>query len=141
MKKVSNILFLVGAIVSLVLFVSFLIIGLTMIITGNSPEFIESLADEIRDGEIVVNVSGQTAYEKAQSVAFMSVMGGVGLLVLSVLNVVNAYFSFVARKAPTDNMFVINIVTSLLCLVLFNGIAAFIETVSSKEVITIKSDE
>lgn len=108
MRKASRILLLIGAIISIVLVVTFLILGIVFGVLG-SPAAVDAVRAGIKDGSIVVE--GVTDIETAIQVYQSSMLSAAAtFFVLFALNIANAVLSFIARVKKTKALYILSIV-------------------------------
>jgi len=108
MRKASRILLLIGAIISIVLVVTFLILGIVFGVLG-SPAMVDAIRAGIKDGSIVVE--GVTDIETAIQVYQSSMLSSAAtFFVLFGLNIACAVLSFIARKKQTKALYILSIV-------------------------------
>lgn len=113
MRKASDIILLVGAIVSIVCAVTFLIIGIVFAMLGQLPT--EEIIQAINEGKYTTDVPG-TPEQKALAVKSVLTGTGVFFLIVGVMSIVNAVLGFVARAKHSLGLYVANIVFGVLSL-------------------------
>lgn len=108
MRKASRITLLIGAIISIVLVVTFLVLGIVFGVLG-SPAAVDAVRAGIKDGSIVVE--GVTDIETAIQVYQSSMLSAAAtFFVLFALNIANAVLSFIARVKKTKALYILSIV-------------------------------
>lgn len=108
MRKASRITLLIGAIISIVLVVTFLILGIVFGVLG-SPAAVDAIRAGIKDGSIVVE--GVTDIETAIQVYQSSMLSSAAIFfVLFGLNIANTVLSFIARVKQTKALYILSIV-------------------------------
>ena len=113
MKKAANILFLVGAILSIVCAVGYLVSAiLCLVFAGNEAMIAEIINKVVESGGQLP--PGFTAEELAQFICAYSIGCAVGLFLLTACAAVNAVFSFKARNTDNKAMFILAIVFGVL---------------------------
>lgn len=113
MRKASDIILLVGAIISIVCVLVFLIIGIIMTLAGQLST--EEIIKAMNEGKYTTDVPG-TPEEKAAAIKAILTGTGIFFLVVAVLGVVNAVLGFVARVKKSTPLYVANIVFGVLSL-------------------------
>ena len=111
MRKASEIILLVGAIVSIVAAVVYATIGGVFAALGALPT--EEVVKAIQDGTWRTDVPG-TVEQQAEAIKLIFTGLGVMFLVFGVLCVPNAVFGFMARTRKTQALYVCNIVFGVL---------------------------
>ena len=111
MRKASNIILLVGAIISIVTALIFLIMGIVFTLAGQLPT--EEVIKGLSDGTYTTTISG-TPEEQALAIKAVSTGLGVFFLLATVFNIVNTVLAFVARSKKSTGLYVANIVFGVL---------------------------
>ena len=115
MRKASQILLLIGAIISIVVTVIFLVLAGFFMISGTSAEAKQIIAEGIRNGSITVNVPGAvTEAEKVEAVQATYVVLGVMFIFFALFGIVNTVLAFISRSKKSTGLFVCNIVFGFL---------------------------
>ena len=122
MKKAANILFLVGAIVSIVAAVTALSTAIVFLVLGSSASLRDAIIASIESGQSSTDAASPEA--AAQIVQLTFTCTGAMLLVPAVCAVPSAIFAFKARNTDNHAFFVLNIVFGLLSGVEVNVVGA-----------------
>ena len=123
MRVAERVLFLVGAIVSIVSAVGYAIGSILFFVASGGPVK-DFIIENIQNGNIVNN-TGLTAEELAEIMQSMSVVFGVICVFLVVFAILNSIFAFKARKNNQSKaLLVLNIVFGVLSYVLVNIVGA-----------------
>ena len=109
MRKASRILLLIGAIISIVLVVTFLILGIVFAYLG-SPAAVDAIREGIRNGEIVVEGSLKDIELAIQVYQSSMLTSAATFFVLFGLNIANTVLSFIARVKQTKALYILSIV-------------------------------
>ena len=109
MRKASRILLLIGAIISIVLVVTFLILGIVFAYLG-SPAAVDAIREGIRNGSIVVEGSSSDIELAIQVYQSSMLSSAVTFFVLFALNIANTVLSFIARVKKTKALYILSIV-------------------------------
>lgn len=109
MRKASRILLLIGAIISIVLVVTFLILGIVFAYLG-SPAAVDAIREGIRNGSIVVEGSSSDIELAIQVYQSSMLSSAVTFFVLFALNIANTVLSFIARVKQTKALYILSIV-------------------------------
>ena len=119
MRKASKVLFLVGAILSIVSAVYYLVFGIIFVVIPNTDAFADFLAEAQKNGT--------TLPEGGEDVVRGVFIGlGVCFLLLTVFGGINSFFGFKAFKQakPSRALNVLNIVFGVLASVFVNLVGA-----------------
>ena len=136
MKRAANILFLVGAILSIVMGVSMLIAAVTCIVLGSVPAFRDALMDIIQR---YAPEQAAADIEAGLQIAQITMIAcGVVYLIVAAFAVPSAYFAFKARNSDNRTYFILNIVFGVLACVEVNVVGAIFalikgDTVENKQ--------
>ena len=136
MKRAANILFLVGAILSIVMGVSMLIAAVTCIVLGSVPAFRDALVDLIQR---YTPEQAAADIEAGLQIAQITMIAcGVVYLIVAAFAVPSAYFAFKARNSDNRTYFILNIVFGVLACVEVNVVGAIFalikgDTVENKQ--------
>jgi len=122
MRKASNIIFLVSAIVSIVAVISLLITSFVFL-AFTTPEAKEEIIKALQDGRMTTSVPG-TINEQADAIQAIFKTFGIVFLFASAFGVANTVICFVARKKHTTAILVLSIVFGVLSFVEINIVAS-----------------
>lgn len=122
MRKASNVIFLVSAIVSIVAVIGLLITSLVFL-AFTTPEAKEEIIKALQDGRMTTSVPG-TLNEQADAIQAIFKAFGIIFLFASVFGVANTVICFVARKKHTTGVLVLSIVFGVLSFVEINILAS-----------------
>lgn len=129
MRKASEILFLVGMILSIVLAVSYFTSAIACIVVGSVP----AVRDAIIEGLNKANEAGNTNFNAEQLASFIQggiIGSGVSLFFVCGFAVANAVFSAKARRGkPTRTIAILNIVFGILSDVIVNVVGAVLSII------------
>ena len=112
MKKVANILFLVGGIYSFILVASLVIIGIVFLVFS-SAGLTATIIIGIQNGSIKSSFTG-TPEEIAALVQLTFLITGIILLFIASFGIVNGILSLKARNTDNKNLYIANIVFGIL---------------------------
>ena len=130
MKKASSILYLVGAIVSIILIVTFgALAGLYIVFA--LPEFKNVIIEGIQNGSITSSIKG-TPEEVATAIQHMFVIMGTIFSIVSALNIVNAVICFLSRKVSNHTNSVLNIIFGFLSFTEVNAIGGILGLINER---------
>lgn len=121
LKKVSEVLLIVGEIFSFVYMACFLITAVVFFI-GGSPVCHGLIVKGIEEGNINSSFGG-TPEEVATYVQILFITMGVIFILWAILTLVNALVAMNARKKPSKGAYIANIVLGLLSCVELNLIS------------------
>ena len=124
MKKASNILFLVGGILSFV-WMAFEIIGGIIFAIFAGPDAKQVIIDGLNDGTITSSFEG-TPEEVATLIQGMFIMFAVMMFIFAVFALVNGILALKAKKDPAKTNCIINIVFGFLSGVLVNTVGGIL---------------
>ena len=129
MRKASKIIYLVGAIVSIVVAASFLIWGIVTIVIPNSDIFVQDFIETYNANP----TKGVTAEEALRAVQGVMIACGVFLILGACCGVVNSVLAFKAHHAekPSKVLNILNIVFGVLSCVEINIVAAIFAFVAN----------
>lgn len=119
MKKATNILFLVGGIVSAVMIFVYLLVGVIYIL-GASPVFCDMVTEMLENGQLHTSLEGVPVEEIVSYLQATFLVIGVCFMVLACFAAVNCVMSFIARKKQSKAVCVLNIVFGVLSSVIVN---------------------
>ena len=122
MKRAANILFLVGAIISIVTAVSGILSGIAFIVLGCIPEIKQAIIDGVNNGSI--QTTEATAEAAAAVFQYTFIACGVSVLFCSLFAIPNCIFAFKARNCNSRVIFILNIVFGVICCVEVNVVGA-----------------
>ena len=122
MKKVANILFLVGGIYSIVSVLSLAITG-TFFLVFSGASFTATIIQGLNDGTINSSFTG-TPEQIAASIQLMFMIMGICFVVVASLGVVNGILAIKARNTDKKELFIANIVFAFLSGVEINLVAS-----------------
>ena len=108
MRKASNIVLLVGAIVSYLLTALFIILSAIFFILG-SPNNEQFIIDGLNNGTIQTSFNG-TVEEKAAFIQLLSTSFGIAFVIVAILALLSGFMSLSARKKPTPTRLVLAII-------------------------------
>ena len=108
MFKASQVLLLVGAIISFVVLPLFLIVGI-IYLACSSPDLTKGIIEGINNGSITTNYNGTPEEQAAFIQLVFSIIGSI-FLVLAFLNLANAIVSLAARNKQTKVSYIISII-------------------------------
>ena len=115
MRKISNILLLIGGIYSIVCAVTFFIFAIVFFVSGTPllAHYLEPVLQEagVDDPDRIVLL-----------IQISAISAGVTLLFCAILCIPSAGLSFVARKKPAKGLLIANIVIGYLCGTTYNVI-------------------
>lgn len=120
MKKASSILYLVGAIVSIILIVTFGALA-SLYIVFALPEFKNAIIEGLQNGSIKSSIQG-TPEEVATAIQHMFVIMGTIFSIVAAFNIVNTVICFLSRKVNNHTNSVLNIIFGLLSFTEVNAI-------------------
>ena len=131
MRRASEILFLVGMIVSIIVAVGCGIAAITLFVLGGSPAFKEVLIKLVEEGKVTVNYQGNLTSEQVATIFQGTLIGcGVPCLFISGFAVANAVFSSKAKGGkPTRTIAILNIVFGILSDVYVNVVGAILSLI------------
>ena len=112
MKKVANILFLVGGIYSIISVASLAITGTVLLVLSGSF-FTATLVQGIIDGTVNSSFTGSPE-EVAAAIQLMFLIMGICFVTVASFGVANSIVSFKGRSTDRKEIFVINIVFAYL---------------------------
>ena len=119
MRKVSNILLLIGGIYSIICAVGFFITAIVFFVSGTPllAHYLEPLLKEanVDDPDKVVLL-----------IQICSITCGVMFIYCAVLCIPSAILSFVARKKPTKGLLMANIIVGYLCGTTYNVVGGIL---------------
>lgn len=134
LKKAANILFLVGAIVSIVLAVLCVVSSIVCLVLGGNPEFRDLLLESMRqhaqgvtDEEIVLIVNTICAY---------FIVCGVLALIVGLCGIPSAIFAFKARNNNSKAVFILNIIFGILSCATVNVVGAVFALIKGDTIVT-----
>ena len=130
MKKASSILYLVGAIVSIILIVTFGALA-SLYIVFALPEFKNVIIEGIQSGSITSSIKG-TPEEVATAIQHMFVIMGTIFSIVSALNIVNAVICFLSRKVSNHTNSVLNIIFGFLSFTEVNAIGGILGLINER---------
>ena len=122
MKRAANILFLIGAILSIVCAASYLITAIVFLVLGASPVFREAIIESINSG--AAQTDFPSAEEAAMFIQTSFITAGALLILPAVCAVPSAIFAFKARNTDKKAFFILNIVFGVLGCVYVNVVGA-----------------
>lgn len=111
MRVASRVLLLVGAIVSIVCALTFLILGIVFSVVGSAP--VEEIAKGIQEGTITTSATG-TIQEQAEAVKLIFSVLGIVFIVFTVCCIPNTVLGFMGMKKRSNAFYVWNIVLGAL---------------------------
>ena len=112
MKKVSNVLLLIGAILSFISVFALIIVGIVMFVFA-SPMMKDLIIEGINNGSIQSSFTGD-AETVAASVQQLFLIVGIVMLVISLPTIIVAIISLVARKKMTNGLMITVIVLAII---------------------------
>ena len=122
MKKVANILFLVGGIYSIVSVASLAIAGVFLLVFSGTA-FTATIVQGINDGTINSSFTG-TPEQIAAAIQLMFLIMGICFVVIASFGIVNGILSLKARNTDKKELFIANIVFAFLSGVEINLVAS-----------------
>jgi hypothetical protein len=115
LKKISNILLLVGGIISVVSSAILITSAIVFIFLGCNAPFKEVIIQGIENGTITVTApEGTSIIEQAELVQHIFIVLAVVLLVITIFVSISAVFSFLGAKKNTSTICIFNIVFGVL---------------------------
>ena len=139
MKKAANILFLVGAILSIATAVSGILSGVAFIVLGSIPEIKQAIIDGINNGTI------QTTEANAEAAAavfqYTFIASGISVLFCSLFAIPNCFFAFKGRNSNNHVMFILNIVFGVISGVIVNVVGAVFALVKGDTIVDAPAQE
>lgn len=130
MKKASSILYLVGAIVSIIFIVTFGSLAVLYIMFA-LPEFKNAIIEGLQNGSIKSSIKG-TPEEVATAIQHMFVIMGTIFSVVSALNIVNTVICFLSRKVNNHLNSVLNIIFGFLSFTEVNAIGGILGLINER---------
>ena len=128
MRKISKILYLIAAILSICAAVCYLLLGVTFVVLGALPQFGDFLMEQISVGNITSTLPGGP-YEQAYAMQITLLVIGIIFLLDIVLLVGNAILSFKGRKIDCKGLAILNIVSGVLTGIEFNLVAGILHLI------------
>lgn len=122
MKRVANILFLVGGILSIVLAATWVCLAAMFYVFASEP-FKELIIKGIEEGTINSDFPGDPT-QVATAIQIMFLSFGISFTVMTVFSAINAVFAFKGRNTNSKGMFICNIVFGVLSGVEVNLVAS-----------------
>lgn len=133
MKKVANILFLVAAILSIVLTVTYGILGIMFFVFG-APQYKEIIVKGLEEGTINSSIPGSPE-EIATALQATFIGLGVMFVIMAVLAGVNIFFSFKGRNSDSKGVFIANIVLGFLSSIIVNLVAGIFGLIKENTIV------
>ena len=121
MKKVANILLLVGGILAVVCIVVYLIMGVAFII-ASGPALTEPLIEGIESGNISSDFQGATTEEIVKLIQLFFLTLGIVFICFVPFAIANCIICFVGKAKQTKGMYILNIVFGILSWTLVNTV-------------------
>ena len=123
LKKAANILFLVGAILSIVIAAGLLISAIACFVIPSIPEVKTLLVEAIEKGTVHSDIPGTP--EDIANIILGSLLGfGVFFIITAVFTAVNAIMAFKGRNSSSKAIFILNIVFGVLGCTYVNVVGA-----------------
>ena len=129
MRKASQILFLVGGIMSLACALGYLISAIVFIVLG-SPALTQPLLDLYNEGKITTDISG-TPEEIIHILQIIFMVFGICMIFPVVFSIVSAVVAFKARKVQSRGLFIVNIVFAIMGGVIVNAVGGVLALIDS----------
>ena len=109
MRKISNILLLIGGIYAIVSAVALLVMGIVFLTGGSLPIIGHYLEQALHQAGI------DDPDRVALAIQLASILSGVTFLLMALLCIPSCVVSFAARKNPTKGLLIANIVIGYFC--------------------------
>ena len=144
MKRAANILFLIGAILSIVAAASYFICSIVFIVLGTSPALREAIIESINSGQATTTLP--SAEEAATFMQATFVATGIVMFIPALCAIPSAIFAFKARNSDKKAFFILNIVFGVLSSAAVNVVGAIFalikgDTIENKPVEIIENRE
>ena len=108
MKKASNILLIIGAILSIVSAFTLAICAIVFVFVASQPK--EAIIEAINNGTTHVSGNFATVEEEADYIIMLFNTLGVMFFIFAALYIVSAICAFVARKINSIGMYIVSLV-------------------------------
>lgn len=129
LRKISRVLYLVGAILSLVYSLTYFVGGIVFIVLGCLPQMKDALIEALQNGQMTTTFTGSLT-EQAAAIQLVYIIVGV-IFVLSVaILIVNAVLGFIGRAKDAKAISIMNIVVGVLAGVNFNVAGGILSLIS-----------
>ncbi len=144
MKRAANILFLIGAILSIVAAASYFICSIVFIVLGTSPALREAIIESINSGQATTTFP--SAEEAATFMQATFVATGIVMFIPALCAIPSAIFAFKARNSDKKVFFILNIVFGVLSSATVNVVGAIFalikgDTIENKPVEIVENRE
>lgn len=144
MKRAANILFLIGAILSIVAAASYFICSIVFIVLGTSPALREAIIESINSGQATTTLP--SAEEAATFMQATFVATGIVMFIPALCAIPSAIFAFKARNSDKKVFFILNIVFGVLSSATVNVVGAIFalikgDTIENKPVEIVENRE
>lgn len=144
MKRAANILFLIGAILSIVAAASYFICSIVFIVLGTSPALREAIIESINSGQATTTLP--SAEEAATFMQATFVATGIVMFIPALCAIPSAIFAFKARNSDKKVFFILNIVFGVLSSATVNVVGAVFalikgDTIENKPVEIVENRE
>ena len=130
MKTASKILLIVGASLSMICAVVFIILGLVFIFMGIDPQFKQDLIVGLQDGTVTTTFVGTTEEQAAYIQAtFLGL--AIGFLIWSATLVLGGTFSFISVAKKKTPLYILTIVFGFVSCIIINAVGAIFGLISN----------
>ena len=130
MKRVANILLLVGGIIGIVLAVTYFVTAIVYFILS-SPVFAETLIEGLRNGTITTDFKGGDLAEAVVYVQAAFATVAIVFISLVPFTVASAIICFVGRKKQSMPLYIANIVFGVLGSTIVNTVAGVLGVIAT----------
>ena len=120
MRKISNVLLLIGGIYAIVSAVALFVMGIVFLTGGSLPIITHYLEQALHQAGI------DDPDRVALAIQLASILSGVTFLLMAVLCIPSCVVSFAARKNPTKGLLIANIVIGYFCGTTYNVVGGIL---------------
>lgn len=129
MRTASRILILIGAIFSIIMATTFVIVGLVFLGIAADKA---SLLEGIKNGSITTSTPGTPEEQAAALQLTFQIIASV-FLVIAFINICNTVISFVARKIQSNALYITCLILGLISFVEINSFGSIFGLIANKK--------